>query len=153
MFYSGYAASREFSWGTGTMILILAIATAFTGYSLLWGQMSFWAVTVILNLVTVIPMLGIDLLSCVLGDVVVDFYTLVRIELIHFFLPMACLCLLLCHLLIIHRNVSATTCSVLGVHAYSDGDAMYCILLKDSFLLISYFFFFFLLEATYPHSY
>ena len=97
-------------------------------------------------------MLGIDLLSCVLGDVVVDFYTLVRIELIHFFLPMACLCLLLCHLLIIHRNVSATTCSVLGVHAYSDGDAMYCILLKDSFLLISYFFFF-LLEATYPHSY
>ena len=98
--------------------------------------MSFWAVTVILNLVTVIPILGVDLLSCVLGDVVVDFYTLIRIEVVHFFLPLLCCCLLMGHLLLIHRNVSAAACSVLGVYAYSEGDTMLCVLLKDSLLLV-----------------
>ena len=90
--------------------------------------------TVILNLVTVLPILGVDLLSAVLGDVVVDYPTLVRIELIH--LPIVCAVLLLCHLLLIHRNVSASVVAVIGVHAYSDGDSMSVVLLKDTQVLL-----------------
>jgi quinol-cytochrome oxidoreductase complex cytochrome b subunit len=95
-------------------------------------------VTVILNLVTVLPILGVDLLSCVLGDLVVAYSTLVRIEVVH--LPLICLLLLLCHLVLIHRNVSSSVAAVVGVHAYSDGDSMLIILLKDSLLLFVFFY-------------
>ena len=50
MVYSCYGSSREISWVSGCAILLLSIATAFTGYSLLWGQMSFWAVTVFIEM-------------------------------------------------------------------------------------------------------
>jgi len=83
----------------------------------------------------VLPILGVDLLSSVLGDSVVDYYTLMRIEVVH--LPLLVVLIVVVHLLLIHRNVSASVCSIVGVHAYSDGDSMLCVVVKDSMYAVA----------------
>ena len=71
LYYGSYKAPREVLWILGVLILLLMIATAFMGYSLVWGQMSFWAVTVITNLFSsldaVIPGLGTKLVEWIWG--------------------------------------------------------------------------------------
>ena len=76
LYYGSYKAPREVLWMIGVAILIVMIATAFMGYSLVWGQMSFWAVTVITNLFSsfnsIIPGLGTTLVQWIWGGFSVD---------------------------------------------------------------------------------
>jgi ubiquinol-cytochrome c reductase cytochrome b subunit len=91
LYYGSYKAPREVLWMIGVTILIVMIATAFMGYSLVWGQMSFWAVTVITNLFSsldsIIPGLGTTIVQWIWGGFSVDNATLNRLFSLHYLLP------------------------------------------------------------------
>ena len=91
LYYGSYKAPREVLWILGVLILMLMIATAFMGYSLPWGQMSFWAVTVITNLFSsldaVIPGLGTRLVQWIWGGFAVGGPTLNRLYCLHYLFP------------------------------------------------------------------
>ncbi len=91
LYYGSYKAPREVLWILGVLILLLMIATAFMGYSLPWGQMSFWAVTVITNLFSsldaVIPGLGTTLVQWIWGGFSVGGPTLNRLYSLHYLFP------------------------------------------------------------------
>ena len=91
MFYGSYKAPREILWIIGVVILILMMATAFMGYSLPWGQMSFWAVTVITNLFSsvdsIVPGLGTRIVQWLWGGYSVSGTTLTRFYSLHYLLP------------------------------------------------------------------
>ena len=79
-----YSFLYTYTWIIGTLILFLVIATAFIGYVLIWGQMSFWAATVITNLLSAIPYLGTMLVQWIWGGFAVDNATLTRFFTFHF---------------------------------------------------------------------
>jgi len=94
------------TWYTGVVILLIVIAVAFIGYVLLWGQMSFWGVTVITNLLSAIPYLGSFLVQWIWGGFAVDNATPTRFFTIHFLLPFLILGLVRVHLLFLHQTGS-----------------------------------------------
>jgi ubiquinol-cytochrome c reductase cytochrome b/c1 subunit len=91
LYYGSYKAPREVLWIIGVLILLAMMATAFMGYSLVWGQMSFWAVTVITNLFSsldsIIDGLGTTLVQWIWGGFAVDNATLNRLFSLHYLLP------------------------------------------------------------------
>nr|YP_009236650.1 cytochrome b [Acraea egina]AMJ17107.1 cytochrome b [Acraea egina] len=96
----------KFTWMIGVMILFLLMATAFMGYVLPWGQMSFWGATVITNLLSAIPYLGTMLVNWIWGGFAVDNATLTRFYTFHFLFPFIILMLTLIHLLFLHQTGS-----------------------------------------------
>uniref|UniRef100_UPI0030DF51FA cytochrome b n=1 Tax=Duolandrevus obsidianus TaxID=2715842 RepID=UPI0030DF51FA len=94
------------TWMVGTLILFLLMATAFMGYVLPWGQMSFWGATVITNLLSAIPYLGTELVQWVWGGFAVDNATLNRFFTFHFVLPFIVAAFVLIHLLFLHQTGS-----------------------------------------------
>nr|QVL29120.1 cytochrome b [Ceratitis fasciventris] len=104
MYYGSYLFTP--TWLIGVLILFLVMATAFMGYVLPWGQMSFWGATVITNLLSAIPYLGIDLVQWVWGGFAVDNATLTRFFTFHFILPFIVLAMTLIHLLFLHQTGS-----------------------------------------------
>nr|YP_010400228.1 cytochrome b [Mesembrina meridiana]UQS75927.1 cytochrome b [Mesembrina meridiana] len=104
MYYSSYLYTA--TWLMGVLILFLVMGTAFMGYVLPWGQMSFWGATVITNLLSAIPYLGIDLVQWVWGGFAVDNATLTRFFTFHFILPFIVLASTMIHLLFLHQTGS-----------------------------------------------
>nr|QQQ88047.1 cytochrome b [Silba sp. LW-2021] len=104
MYYGSYLFTP--TWLVGVIILFLVMATAFMGYVLPWGQMSFWGATVITNLLSAIPYLGIDLVQWVWGGFAVDNATLTRFFTFHFILPFIVLAATMIHLLFLHQTGS-----------------------------------------------
>nr|YP_010239097.1 cytochrome b [Senotainia albifrons]QTF74344.1 cytochrome b [Senotainia albifrons] len=94
------------TWLVGVLILFLVMGTAFMGYVLPWGQMSFWGATVITNLLSAIPYLGIDLVQWVWGGFAVDNATLTRFFTFHFILPFIVLAMTMIHILFLHETGS-----------------------------------------------
>nr|YP_009166376.1 cytochrome b [Jankowskia athleta]ALB36923.1 cytochrome b [Jankowskia athleta] len=94
------------TWMVGVMILFLLMATAFMGYVLPWGQMSFWGATVITNLLSAIPYLGTMLVNWIWGGFAVDNATLTRFYTFHFLLPFIILMMTMIHLLFLHQTGS-----------------------------------------------
>lgn len=94
------------TWSVGVIILFLVIGTAFIGYVLPWGQISFWGATVITNLLSAIPYLGTDLVQWLWGGFAVDNATLTRFFTFHFIFPFIVLALTLIHLLFLHQTGS-----------------------------------------------
>lgn len=94
------------TWLVGVIILFLVIATAFIGYVLPWGQISFWGATVITNLLSAIPYLGVDLVQWVWGGFAVDNATLTRFFTFHFILPFIVIAITIIHLLFLHQTGS-----------------------------------------------
>ena len=94
------------TWNVGVILLFLTIGTAFLGYVLPWGQMSFWGATVITNLLSAIPYIGTDLVQWVWGGFAVDNATLTRFFTLHFILPFAILAITVIHLLFLHETGS-----------------------------------------------
>nr|AHZ89298.1 cytochrome b [Pararge aegeria aegeria] len=95
-----------YTWMVGVMILFLLMATAFMGYVLPWGQMSFWGATVITNLLSAIPYLGTLLVNWIWGGFAVDNATLTRFYTFHFLLPFILLMMSMIHLLFLHQTGS-----------------------------------------------
>nr|YP_054494.1 cytochrome b [Periplaneta fuliginosa]BAD32640.1 cytochrome b [Periplaneta fuliginosa] len=104
MYYGSYKFLH--TWSVGVIILFLTMATAFMGYVLPWGQMSFWGATVITNLLSAIPYLGIDLVQWVWGGFAVDNATLNRFFTFHFLLPFIVMAAVMVHLLFLHQTGS-----------------------------------------------
>nr|YP_010563176.1 cytochrome b [Cnethodonta grisescens]UYX61182.1 cytochrome b [Cnethodonta grisescens] len=94
------------TWIVGVLILFLLMATAFMGYVLPWGQMSFWGATVITNLLSAIPYLGSMLVNWIWGGFAVDNATLTRFYTFHFLLPFIILMMTMIHLLFLHQTGS-----------------------------------------------
>jgi len=91
-----------FTWITGVVILFLVMATAFLGYVLPWGQISFWGATVITNLLSAIPYLGQDLVKWLWGGFSVENATLNRFFVFHFILPFVIIFIVIFHLIFLH---------------------------------------------------
>nr|AEH05042.1 cytochrome b [Plutella xylostella] len=94
------------TWMMGVIILFLLMATAFMGYVLPWGQMSFWGATVITNLLSAIPYLGEMLVNWIWGGFAVDNATLTRFYTFHFLLPFIIAMMTMIHLLFLHQTGS-----------------------------------------------
>nr|QWL17532.1 cytochrome b [Periacma orthiodes] len=95
-----------YTWMVGVIILFLLMATAFVGYVLPWGQMSFWGATVITNLLSAIPYLGTMLVNWIWGGFAVDNATLTRFYTFHFLLPFILAMMTMIHLLFLHQTGS-----------------------------------------------
>nr|BAM14792.1 cytochrome b [Mydaus javanensis] len=104
LYYGSYTFSE--TWNTGIVLLLTVMATAFMGYVLPWGQMSFWGATVITNLLSAIPYMGFDLVEWVWGGFSVDKATLTRFFAFHFILPFIIAALATVHLLFLHETGS-----------------------------------------------
>nr|YP_010852303.1 cytochrome b [Desmaulus extinctorium]WGH72835.1 cytochrome b [Desmaulus extinctorium] len=104
MYYGSYVNIH--TWNIGVTLLLLTMGTAFLGYVLPWGQMSFWGATVITNLLSAVPYVGKMLVEWVWGGFAVDNATLVRFFSLHFLLPFAIMGLTIGHLLFLHESGS-----------------------------------------------
>nr|QXG82657.1 cytochrome b [Orthomus sp. BMNH 1042407] len=104
MYYGSYKFMH--TWMVGVIILFLVMGTAFMGYVLPWGQMSFWGATVITNLLSAVPYLGTMLVQWVWGGFAVDNATLTRFFTIHFLLPFIVSAAVMIHLLFLHQTGS-----------------------------------------------
>nr|UJG45525.1 cytochrome b [Diplonevra concinna] len=104
IYYSSYLFIP--TWFVGIIILFLMMGTAFMGYVLPWGQMSFWGATVITNLLSAIPYLGNNLVQWLWGGFAVDNATLTRFFTFHFIMPFIVLAMTLVHLLFLHQTGS-----------------------------------------------
>lgn len=104
IYYGSYIFTP--TWIVGVIILFLVIGTAFIGYVLPWGQISFWGATVITNLLSAVPYLGVDLVQWVWGGFAVDNATLTRFFTFHFVLPFIVAAAVLIHLLFLHQTGS-----------------------------------------------
>nr|QHB76531.1 cytochrome b [Hylomyscus alleni] len=104
MYYGSYTFME--TWNIGVILLFAVMATAFMGYVLPWGQMSFWGATVITNLLSAIPYIGTTLVEWIWGGFSVDKATLTRFFAFHFILPFIITALVIVHLLFLHETGS-----------------------------------------------
>nr|YP_009255699.1 cytochrome b [Tylomelania sarasinorum]AND97133.1 cytochrome b [Tylomelania sarasinorum] len=104
IYYGSYL--YQHTWNIGVLLLLLTMATAFLGYVLPWGQMSFWGATVITNLLSAIPYIGKMLVEWVWGGFAVDNATLTRFYSAHFLLPFIISAMSALHLLFLHETGS-----------------------------------------------
>nr|ARH53803.1 cytochrome b [Curculio elephas] len=104
LYYSSYYFIE--TWMTGVTIFFLVMATAFLGYVLPWGQMSFWGATVITNLISAIPYLGTFIVQWIWGGFAVSNSTLTRFFAFHFILPFIVSAMVIIHLLFLHQTGS-----------------------------------------------
>nr|AAK56421.1 cytochrome b [Calomys fecundus] len=104
IYYGSYLLSE--TWNIGIILLLTTMATAFVGYVLPWGQMSFWGATVITNLLSAIPYIGTTLVEWIWGGFSVDKATLTRFFAFHFILPFIIMAFALVHLLFLHETGS-----------------------------------------------
>ncbi len=148
LYYGSYKAPRELLWMLGVVILLLMMATAFMGYVLPWGQMSFWGATVITNLFSAIPLVGDAIVTWLWGGFSVDNPTLNRFFSLHYLMPFVIIAVVVLHLVALHRFGSNNP---LGIDAKGPQDKIpfhpyYTI--KDLFglaiflLIFSYFIFY-----------
>lgn len=103
LYYGSYIKPREGLWISGVIIFILMIITAFMGYVLPWGQMSFWAATVITNLFSAIPLIGESIVQWLWGGFSVNNATLNRFFSFHYLFPFVIAGAVLIHLAILHE--------------------------------------------------
>nr|ALO77088.1 cytochrome b [Paramarygmus sp. PAR01] len=115
MYYGSYNLTH--TWTVGVTIFFLVMATAFLGYVLPWGQMSFWGATVITNLLSAIPYLGTTIVQWVWGGFAVDNATLTRFFSFHFLFPFIVTAMVMIHLLFLHQTGSNNP---LGLNSNTD---------------------------------
>lgn len=106
LYYGSYKSPREVLWGIGVIIFLIMMATAFMGYVLPWGQMSYWGATVITNLLSVIPFVGKDVVIWLWGGYAVGDPTLTRFYALHFVLPFVIVAIVALHVWALHTHKS-----------------------------------------------
>jgi ubiquinol-cytochrome c reductase cytochrome b subunit len=121
LYYGSYKAPRELLWILGVVILLLMMATAFMGYVLPWGQMSFWGATVITNLFSAIPLIGENIVTWLWGGFTVDNPTLNRFFSLHFLLPFVIAGVVILHIAALHQHGSNNP---LGIDIKNKGDTI-----------------------------
>nr|YP_009685958.1 cytochrome b [Nothobranchius thierryi]QDW10527.1 cytochrome b [Nothobranchius thierryi] len=144
IYYGSYLFKQ--TWNLGVILLLLVMMTAFVGYVLPWGQMSFWGATVITNLLSAIPYMGNDLVQWIWGDFSVSNATLTRFFAFHFLLPFIILAMTMLHLIFLHETGSNNPVGVMtdsdkiSFHPYfSYKDLMGFVILVTMLMMIALF--------------
>jgi ubiquinol-cytochrome c reductase cytochrome b subunit len=106
LYFGSYKEPRELLWMLGVVILLLMMATAFMGYVLPWGQMSFWGATVITNLFSAIPIIGPKIVTWLWGGFAIDNPTLNRFFSLHYLMPFVLVGVVVLHLVALHQHGS-----------------------------------------------
>jgi quinol-cytochrome oxidoreductase complex cytochrome b subunit len=147
LYYGSYMYPRARLWASGVVIFLLMMATAFMGYVLPWGQMSFWGATVITNLFSAIPFVGSSIVEWLWGGFSVSNATLNRFFSLHYLMPFLIAGLVIIHLSLLHENGSNNP---LGSNSNVDNISFYpYFYVKDLFsffilaLVFSFFVFFY----------
>jgi ubiquinol-cytochrome c reductase cytochrome b subunit len=159
LYYGSYKAPREILWWFGIIIFLLTMATAFMGYVLPWGQMSFWGATVITNLFSAIPVFGESIVTWLWGGYSVDNPTLNRFFSLHFLMPFMIVGIVLLHLAALHNSGSNNPA---GVEIKTKKDSIPFhpyFTIKDMvgfvafFIVFGYFLFFYPNSLGHPDNY
>ncbi|MBM3567962.1 MAG: cytochrome b [Alphaproteobacteria bacterium] len=159
IYYGSYKSPREILWWLGIIILLLMMATAFMGYVLPWGQMSFWAATVITSMFSAVPLIGDSIVAWLWGGFAVDNPTLNRFYSLHYLLPFVIVGVVFLHLWALHQHGSSNP---LGIDRKGPQDSIpfhpyYTV--KDMFglavfmILFAYFVFFSPNMLSHPDNY
>ena len=149
VFHASYVFPRHFLWCSGVVILLLMILTAFLGYVLPWGQMSFWAATVITNLASAIPLVGNKIVFWLWGGFAVDNATLNRFFSLHYLLPFIIAALAILHIVFLHEHGSSNPT---GLPSKIDNVPFNpYFIIKDFFGFWVFFIFFFIFVFFYPN--
>lgn len=149
LYYGSYRYPRTFVWNIGVVIYILMMGTAFLGYVLPWGQMSFWAATVITNFLSVIPYFGLEIVQWVWGGFSINNATLNRFFCLHYLLPFIILALVILHIILLHNYGSTNPMSF--VTKKIDKTSFYpYFYVKDFFSIIVFFAIYFFFVFFYP---
>lgn len=149
LLYGSYSKPKTFTWSIGVIIFLFMIITAFIGYSLVYGQMSYWAIAVITNLLTVIPYVGHDLVQYIFGGFNIGGATLTRFYSLHYLLPFIIAALSLAHLITLHQVGgsnplglnSVSSVSLVNFHPYYSFKDLFGFVFAISLLLFLVFFF------------
>jgi len=143
IYNSSYYAPRNYTWRLGVSLFFLMIITAFLGYVLPMGQMSFWAATVITNLLTIVPFIGDNLVHTIWGSFAVSTVTLTRFFILHFIFPFLLGIIAILHLLSLHEVISNNP---LSLDHFEKRRFFSIFLIKDflSLLIIFEFFLYFI---------
>nr|YP_009905736.1 cytochrome b [Nylanderia flavipes]QGW36353.1 cytochrome b [Nylanderia flavipes] len=147
LYYNSYKLYN--TWLIGVTIYLLSMATAFLGYVLPWGQMSFWGATVITNLVSTIPYIGNLMVQWIWGGFSINNATLNRFYSLHFILPFIIMMMVLMHLFFLHLTGSSNPLGTnsnfnkIPFHIYFTS--------KDIYGFMFFFFFFFLINLEIPY--
>nr|YP_009501877.1 cytochrome b [Aacanthocnema dobsoni]AWU48795.1 cytochrome b [Aacanthocnema dobsoni] len=143
------SAQMKKTWISGIMILFLLMGTAFMGYVLPWGQMSFWGATVITNLLSAVPYLGNIMVLWLWGGFAVDNPTLTRFFTLHFMMPFLLAGMILIHLILLHESGSSNP---IGMPMNNDKIPFYpYFLIKDMLGYMLFFVLFMLLILFMPY--
>jgi ubiquinol-cytochrome c reductase cytochrome b/c1 subunit len=148
LYYRSYIYNRRHLWWSGIVIFLLMIITAFIGYVLPWGQMSFWGATVITSLVTAVPFVGESIAYWIWGGFSVSNATLIRFFSLHYLLPFIITGIIFVHLILLHTVTSTNPAQVsspdkMSFHPYFT--------FKDIFALTATLLFFLALVHFYPN--
>jgi ubiquinol-cytochrome c reductase cytochrome b subunit len=148
LYYGSYV--NQETWNIGVVIYLVLIGTAFLGYVLPWGQMSYWAATVITNLLSAIPYLGTYIVEWVWGGFAVSNATLVRFYTLHFLLPFVVVVLVVFHLFYLHTHGRSNP---LGTPSSSNKVPFhYYFSVKDLFVYFVFFFVFVYTTLVYGYD-
>ena len=150
LYYGSYMQPRGLVWSLGVIILILMMATAFMGYVLVWGQMSFWAATVITNFFTAFPIVGDKIVTLLWGGFSVDNATLNRFFSLHYLLPFLIAGVVVVHMAAVHNDGSNNP---LGISSQADKIAFFpYFFIKDTLGLVGGLIFFSFFVYYSPNS-
>lgn len=149
LYYGSYIFPRGALWCSGVVLLLLMMATAFMGYVLPWGQMSFWGATVITNLFSAIPLIGNSIVELLWGGYSVGNPTLNRFFSLHYLLPFLIVGLTVIHLSLLHKDGSNNP---LGIDSNEETVPFYpYFYVKDLFSFFVFLWFFVILVFFYPN--
>jgi len=149
IYNASYIAPRNYTWRLGVSLFFLMILTAFLGYVLPMGQMSFWAATVITNLLTIVPYIGNDLVHTIWGSFAVSTVTLTRFFILHFIFPFVLGAIAILHLLSLHEILSNNP---LSLDHFEKRRFLSIFLIKDFlslFIILEFFFYFIFFNPNY----
>ena len=136
LYFGSYIYPRGLLWCSGVIIFLLMMATAFMGYVLQWGQMSFWGATVITNLFSAVPFVGLSIVEWLWGGFAVDNATLNRFYSLHYLLPFLIAGFVLIHLSLLHAVGSNNP---LGINTNVDSIVFYpYFYVKDLFAFLNF---------------
>jgi ubiquinol-cytochrome c reductase cytochrome b subunit len=150
LYYGSYMQPRQLLWCSGVLILLLIMLTAFIGYVLPWGQMSFWGATVITSLVTAVPIVGQTIVDWLWGGFTINNATLNRFFSLHFFVPFVVAGVSALHIALLHKDGSTNP---LGVDSGVDKVPFYpYFFVKDLFALVCFLLFFGIFVFYFPNA-
>ncbi|WP_339046345.1 cytochrome b/b6 [Candidatus Mesenet endosymbiont of Agriotes lineatus] len=152
LYYGSYKKPRELVWFIGIFIFFAMMATAFMGYVLPWGQMSFWGATVITNLFSAIPIIGENIVKWLWGGFSVDNPTLNRFFALHYLLPFVIIVLAFLHIVALHRFGSGNP-SGIEVKSSKDTISIYPYYIAKDCITFSLFFILLFLFVFYAPNY